>query len=732
MLMPDTETQSAKPKSAIRAGWWILTVLALLLYLALALYQLDLPGLNYDETLDAVPAMQVVQHQRIDSFATLKLAGRAWPLMTMPYVGVTTTHLLIPVFALAGIGVTTLRGTAVLLGLISLLLCYGFLSDFFDKRVAALSTLLLAVNPSFVFWSRMGAWVQLPLLPIAVGALWSMFRWHRRRRSGYLVLAAFMLGLGLGTHIQFLWMWVALGIAWLVLSPWLGSGRGWQRWTWPWQRTKAGAWILSLVALLVGTSPLLIYNLLSLGTIQYALDSVASEELGRLQGLKSADAVPVQILRDIPIMALRTFETLLSGDWFGSKLGGPISNPTAVWAFGLALIVILWLAIRRRLNYRFIRIAFLLILLISIVLQSVVVTSAESTHHLLIVWPIPQALVSIALFGLAAQSRGVGGVDGAGGSLPSPATRARRAAWLGALGLVAVVLVGAETMATYRYHRTLSRTGGVGLFSDAIYTLASDLEKPGTPPSIAMDWGFRRNLQLLTQNRVDPPEWFTYSPPAESEYEGYVRELISRYPGALYLFHVPKYTAFPGHREVFEDVAYRHHLLPELWKTYYQRDGAPVYEVYTLKPPPRLFETPAMAHTLDVRLGERLALLGYDGPQGQVRPAEGRIKLTLYWKALTPQSGNYKVFAHLLDNNGKLWGQHDDVPTYGSYPMTEWQPGEVVPDRIKIEIGTDVPPGTYHVFVGMYDASTGERLPLLLDGQRLRGDTLGLTDITIG
>jgi hypothetical protein len=177
-------------------------------------------------------------------------------------------------------------------------------------------------------------------------------------------------------------------------------------------------------------------------------------------------------------------------------------------------------------------------------------------------------------------------------------------------------------------------------------------------------------------------------------------------------------------------VAYRHHLSPELWKTYYQRDGAPVYQVYTLKPTPRLFEPPAMDHALDVRLGDRLALLGYDEPQVQIHPGED-VKLALYWKALASQAGNYKVFAHLLDDNGKVWGQHDDFPAYGSYPMTEWQPGEIIADRIRIELPADVPPGIYHVFVGMYDASTGERLPLLRDGQRLKGDTLGLADIPI-
>jgi hypothetical protein len=429
-------------------------------------------------------------------------------------------------------------------------------------------------------------------------------------------------------------------------------------------------------------------------------------------------------LRESLVLGLGALETLLSGDWFGSEFGGLSKNPAAVWVFGLALIVIFWLAIRRKLTYGIARIGFLLILLVSIVLQSVVIRGANSAHHLLIVWPIPQALVSVALFGLAAQSRVVGG-DSA-----SPASRFRRAAWLAVLGVVAMGLVGAEAMTTIRYHQALSRTGGTGLFSDAIYALASDLDRPGTPQPIAMDWGFRRNLQLLTQNRVDPPERFTYASPVGAEFEGYVRESISRQPDALYLFHAPGFVQFPGHSEIFEEVAYRNHLSPVLWKTYYQRDGKPVFQVYTLKPQPRQFEPPVVDHALDAQLGDGLALLGYDGPQDQVRPGED-VRLTLYWKALAPLAANYKVFAHLLDDNGTLWGQHDDLPAYGSYPMTEWQPGEVVPDRINIELGEDVPPGNYHVFVGMYDASTGERLPLLRDGERLKGDTLGLTDIKI-
>lgn len=701
-------------------GWRLLAPAALIVYLVLALYQLNLPGLNYDETLSAVPAMQVVQNRPADSFGTLTLAGRKWPLMTMPFVGVTTTYYLVPVFGVFGISVTVLRGATVALGLLSLALSWGFLRKYLDgnvtqrgERVAALSVLLLAVNPSFVFWTRMGSWVQMPLVPITIGSLWALFTWYERGRAQYLILTGFLLGLGLATHIQFIWVWGAIVLAWLVLSPWLGTGRGWQRWLWPWQKAGARAWLASAGALLLGCTPLIVYNLKGLGTFRYTALTLATEESGWLGGLA--------ILRGLPVTAWHTFETLLSGDWFASSLGGPHSNPLAVPAFFLALGVIAWLALRRKLGYSVKRVALFAILIVSIVAQSVVIHSSESAHHLVVLWPMPQAILSIALFGLFDALRSPSGVIRAS----APART-----WAALVAVVILCLTAAEGWTTYRYHQTLSQTGGKGYFSDAIFALAADLDRPGTPQAISMDWGFRRNLQLLTENRVDPPEWFTYTSPPAPEFYDYVADLIVQNPRALYLFHSPRYTAFPGHLEGFEEIAYRHRLTPVLRKTYTQRDGQPVYLVYALEPSPRLFETPATAHKLDAKLRDGLALLGYDLAGDPVRPGQ-EIDLTLYWKALSPQGMNLKVFVHLLDDNGKLWAQHDSPPVYGAYPVTEWQAGEVVPDRIWLQAPDDLPPGTYHLFVGMYDEATGERLPLSVSGQPLKGNTLGLADITV-
>ena len=693
-------------------GWRLLALAALIVYLVLALYQLKLPGLNYDETLDAVPAMQVVQGTSADSYGTLTLAGRKWPLMTMPYVGVTTTYYLVPIFALFGINVIVLRGAAVALGVLSLLLSWGFLRRYFDERVAALSILLLAVNPSFVFWSRMGAWVQMPLVPIAIGSLWSLFAWYKRSRARYLVLAAFLLGLGLATHIQFIWNWSALVIAWLLLSPWLGTGPGWRRWLWPWQKSGAGAWVASAAALLLGCTPLLVFNLKDLGTFRYTALTLATDESGWLGDLA--------LFRGLPLLAWRSFETLLRGDWFVSNLGDTYFNPLAVPAFFLALAVIAGLASRHRIGYSVRRVALFVVLLAAIVAQSVVIHSAESAHHLLVLWPMPQALVSVALFGL----------------FDVLAPRFRRATRVpaAALGVIGLCLVFAEGGTTYRYHRTLSQSGGVSLFSDAIYDLAADLDRPGMPPAVSMDWGFRKNLQLLTQGRVDPPEWFTYTSPPAPEFYDYVAGLIAQNPRVLYLFHSPGYTAFLGHLEGFEEIAYRNRLRPVLVKTYNQRDGRPVIQTYTLEPAPRLFEQPPISHPIEATrlLSDSgfLTLLGYDLPRDRVRSGE-EFELTLYWQALAPQARSQKVFVHLLDDDGKLWTQHDSPPVFGNYPVTEWQAGEVVPDRIWLQVPGDVPPGTYHLFVGMYDKATGKRLPLSVSGQPLEGDTLGLADITV-
>ena len=126
--------------------------------------------------------------------------------------------------------------------------------------------------------------------------------------------------------------------------------------------------------------------------------------------------------------------------------------------------------------------------------------------------------------------------------------------------------------------------------------------------------------------------------------------------------------------------------------------------------------TPINAH-----FGDKVELAGYKLTTDVASPQSGiltttpntALRLTLYWRVLAPMEISYTVFTHLLDANGQLWTQKDNPPVRGSYPTTEWRVGEAIVDKYDIVIPPDAPAGQYELVVGLYDATTGQRLPLL-------------------
>jgi hypothetical protein len=93
----------------------------------------------------------------------------------------------------------------------------------------------------------------------------------------------------------------------------------------------------------------------------------------------------------------------------------------------------------------------------------------------------------------------------------------------------------------------------------------------------------------------------------------------------------------------------------------------------------------------------------------QTAPGES-VRVGLDWVPVGKTDVSYKVFAHVLSNGGLL-AQHDDVPMGGLSPTNTWTPGQRVPDRFVIPIPADAPPGVYQVRVGLYDPTSGTRLP---------------------
>lgn len=109
-------------------------------------------------------------------------------------------------------------------------------------------------------------------------------------------------------------------------------------------------------------------------------------------------------------------------------------------------------------------------------------------------------------------------------------------------------------------------------------------------------------------------------------------------------------------------------------------------------------------HPLDVKLGDIIALRGYD-----LQQAEESLRLRLYWQSIQPTATDYTGFVHLRTQSGELVAQKDQPPTAGRYPTSLWDVGEIIPDEVIIPLPDDVA-SPYRLMVGLYDPRSGVRL----------------------
>jgi hypothetical protein len=168
-----------------RSAWFYAACLLiiLLLYGLLSFYQITLPGLHYDEAFEAVPAVQLLQGQPVTAFreSGLTLVGQTFPLMTQDYIGALNTYAALPFIALFGPTPTALRTMSIITGALTLLLTTALATRLTRQRwVGLTAALLLAVDPTFIFWNRQGVFVTAVTATIGIAATYC---WLRRFES---------------------------------------------------------------------------------------------------------------------------------------------------------------------------------------------------------------------------------------------------------------------------------------------------------------------------------------------------------------------------------------------------------------------------------------------------------------------------------------------------------------------------------------------------------------------
>ncbi len=494
-----------------------LVALGLAVFLALCLYQINLPGLHYDEAKEAgVPAMQLVMGQPVETFRNsgIRVAGKTFPLMVTDYIGALNIYLLLPFFALLGSNVFALRLMPILCAALTLLLTYPLAQQLFNKRVALVTCLLLAVNPSFIFWSRQGIFVTSITATIAVASLLCWLRWYRARQARYLYGGAYLFGLGLYAKLLFLWVIVALGATFFVLK--VSGGR---RAFLETIKSDRRQWIAALFCFLLGLFPFLIYNLQTRGTLLTLTDNLTSSYYGTSNLALAANLAT----------RLAQFKAVLNGGhlWY---LGGVFTNdlyPLCFVGVGLACIpILLWKARGewRRMAFPFLMLAFMLLA------SCFTVSALWSTHYAILVPFLPLAVAG-SLDLLVRYTT------------PSEAGHIPRFIPGLAMFLVPAALAAGDLWVDLHYHQALARSGGYAAHSDASYALARYLQERGPASPLAMDWGIDAPVQFLTLGAINPIEIFGYEWEPDRAFEERLARFLP-HPDNLYIFHSPGETIF--------------------------------------------------------------------------------------------------------------------------------------------------------------------------------------------
>ena len=553
-------------------------VACLLLFMALGAYQLQQPGLHYDEAKEAgLNAMELITGQPVTAFrdAAVQLGPWRLPLMVQDYIGALNVVLAVPFLAIGGVNVVALRWLSLLIGALTLVVTWRIAWRLGGPLAASATALLLAVNPAFIFWSRQGIFVTNLTALIFMSALLTGLRWWELRRPRDLWLTAFLCGLGVYAKLLFIWaigaMLIVAGVAWLLAARSLKrEARN--------SKQAASTLALTLVFFLIPLIPLILFNLRTGGTLQSLFSNLGQS----YYGVNNSAYLPNLLAR------LDQFITLLRAEHLG-YLGGPFTSALAPW---LLLTLVLLAGVAAGLNARTRRVhqtsrdippllrilAPVLLLALMIAQSAFTVSDLFITHYALLLPLIPLA-GGLAFGALMGKGR-----EGPGESKTGAADRDKELA-SGILRAVAVIALvgwaGSDLVTDIRYHRALAATGGHGSHSNAIYALAEHLDQAKFTAPVALDWGLDAQVRFLTAGRVQPIEVFGYDSfdAPDPNFAERINRLLDN-PDNLYLAHLSEHTVFRERVNTLADLASQRGLTLRQRAIYAERDGTPIIIMY--------------------------------------------------------------------------------------------------------------------------------------------------------
>jgi Dolichyl-phosphate-mannose-protein mannosyltransferase len=558
---------------------------ALAIFLTLCLYQLELPGLYYDEALDLTPMLTWLHGGPPELLRGVGLGSL--PVMLLDYMGSLGGYVTLPFMAIWGSGYAAARLQPILFSSLTIVLVFLQARRWFGTSVAVLTTLLLSVQPSYVWFSRQGisvtsvmtvfAWASLLFLPVAGAQHVAGLRRTGRRW----LMTGVMLGLGLWAKLPFLWwlmmlaMMTTLYFAQRARAYGIGAVR----------RDPVWRGMLPLAAgFAFGAAPLIYYNMV--GLLREGTPYTLALIFGSL--FKPTQQFGVDNLDFMTNLGTSwsNFKVFIDGSYFWYN-GVTYSNVYALPALMIALVLGAALAPRRPERWRWLAVA--LALPVAVFMGSFTVSGQWATHFF-IISGLPQLILACGAVWagewLAGEIRKT--ADGDISLVPRPLSSAfnspssvSRLLPIAIAALLLALPFSRDVWVSQQHHQKLAQTGGSGRFSDAVYKIAAYLDGRDGPQPVALDWGIEKQIRVLTGDRVRLIEVFGYSAEPDDAFRARTRELLQD-PDRTYIVLWDRFAVY-NRRSEFTRLA--NEMGKQVTETFiaHERSGLPVYVVLEAK-----------------------------------------------------------------------------------------------------------------------------------------------------
>ena len=550
-----------------------------------------------------------------------------------------------------------------------------------NRRTGLLAALLAAINPFLIYYSQEARMYQLLALT-AVFAAYALAQWWedapgpgRIPAPAASILYIFMATLGLYTHYAFPIHLIALNLAFLV---WLAGRRS------EGVRRVVGRYLAPWAALQI------IVLLLFLPWASTALHQLATWPRPEVQ-LNAFQALA------------RTLQLFVCG---------PTPCPLSIfWRIAVALFALalvgwgLW----RQVRTKGLTLAAALLALLWLILPLAMMLATGTftpTFFKFLLLALPAWLLLLAL-----------GMEAVG--IPTIRHRPRRGeidaatvrAWLITPVLFLLLALPAIPSLNHYYHDPAAARDdyrGLAAYLKAVYRPGDViiLDAPGQNDAFSQYDHGPAPVVLLPETR--PPD------PDQTRAQ---LDAILQNADRIFAIYWATEQADP-------DGIVEHYLADHAFKAWDAWVGRLRFVAYSAAPPPemRTFEQP-------VHFGDAILLNAAGFSADPLQPGDiARVRLA--WMATEPLETRYKVTLQLLDPANQVVAQVDSEPAGGARPTTSWIPGESTPDGYGLPIPLATPPGQYPLILAMYDAQTGQRLPV--SGEGAQGDYLMLGSIAIG